>query len=75
MKLIIVIIPIVLLAFIIIYIQSLPKVVNQQTREQCWEYSIKDHEKEIAPERWRVYGEEFKKFDWYKSCLKHSGLE
>lgn len=75
MKLIPLIIILVWVSMVIAYIQTIPMIANQQTRDLCREYANRDHEKEIAPERWRVYGEDFKKFDWYKSCLRHSGLE
>lgn len=45
--------------------------VDETTKTLCMQYALRDHEKEIAPERWKVFGEDFKKFDWYSSCINH----
>lgn len=47
------------------------RVVDQRTKELCRYYANLDHEKELAPDRWKAYGDEFKRFDWYTSCVHH----
>lgn len=49
-----------------------PAKLDQQTIDQCHEYANRDHEKEIAPERYSKLGADFfQKFDWYTSCINH----
>lgn len=46
--------------------------VDDQTSVLCKQYASRDHEKEIAPERYKKLGKEFfDSFDWYSSCLNH----
>lgn len=50
--------------------------VDQRTKELCHEYAIRDHEKELAPERWQWFLDQGinpnTDFDWYQSCLDHT---
>lgn len=46
--------------------------VDDRTKLLCAEYAARDHEKEIAPERYKALGKKFfDEFDWYNSCLDH----
>lgn len=45
--------------------------IDADTARLCREYANRDHEKELAPERWAWKAEEWKNFDWYNSCLDH----
>lgn len=47
------------------------RIVDQRTKDLCRYYANLDHEKELAPDRWKAYGDEFKRFDWYTSCVHH----
>lgn len=47
--------------------------VDERTKELCREYAARDHEKEIAPERYKYLGKEFvDNYDWYTSCINHT---
>lgn len=43
--------------------------IDADTARLCREYANRSHEKEFTPERWAWKAEEWKKFDWYKSCI------
>ena len=46
--------------------------VDERTKELCRIYAARDHEKEIAPERYKLLGKKFiDTYDWYGSCLNH----
>ena len=46
---------------------------EERTAELCMEYAKRDHEKEIAPERYKWLGKKFvDEYDWYGSCIAHS---
>lgn len=48
------------------------RIIDERTKILCKEYAERDHEKEIAPERYKWLGKEFvDSFDWYGSCLDH----
>lgn len=68
------IITIVLFALLIaICAQQKPGDVDDRTKELCREYAARDHEKEIAPERYKALGKKFfDEFDWYTSCINHT---
>lgn len=44
--------------------------VDSETARLCQIYANRDHEKEIAPERWKTMGD-WPQFDWYQSCINH----
>lgn len=53
---------------------------DEATKQLCREYADRDHEMELAPERWQMFKEQGidpnTDFDWYQSCLAHnSGAE
>lgn len=47
----------------------------EKTKKLCREYADRDHEKELAPERWQWFLDRGinpnTDFDWYESCLDH----
>lgn len=45
--------------------------IDENTKELCREYADRNHEKEIAPERWKADHGWIEKFDWYGSCINH----
>ena len=46
------------------------------TKRLCRQYADRDHEKELAPERWQWFIDQGVnlnvEFDWYQSCLAHN---
>ena len=46
------------------------------TKRLCREYADRDHEKELAPERWQWFIDRGinpnTDFDWYQSCIDHN---
>ena len=71
----------IILAYITLLIASLmlmcllhrPIVVDERTQELCREYAARDHEKEIAPERYKWLGKDFvNNYNWYESCINHT---
>jgi hypothetical protein len=54
-----------------------PTEADPRTKQLCREYADRDHEKELAPERWVWLTEQYggspnEKFDWYQSCIDHN---
>lgn len=49
--------------------------IDKRTKELCLWYAMRDHEKELAPERWQWFIEQGVNpnddFDWYTSCINH----
>ncbi len=49
---------------------------EQRTERLCKEYAQRDHEKELAPERWQKFKEQGidpnTHWDWYTSCILHN---
>jgi len=48
--------------------------VDNTTKMLCMEYAKKDHEREIAPERWewlKQFGDPNNVLFFYQSCLNH----
>lgn len=45
--------------------------VDPDTKRLCREYADRDHEKELAPERWAWKKADWQAFDWYTSCINH----
>lgn len=56
-------------SIIVLQTEAIP---DNQTKLLCREYANRDHEKEIAPLRWKLNSHEWKDFDWYKSCIDHN---
>lgn len=52
------------------YFSGPTKIVDARTMELCQWYATRDHQKEIAPERWEKNGK-WEDFDWYTSCINH----
>lgn len=67
-----------LFAVIIVLTKITPKatVADIGTQRLCRWYANRDHEKEIAPERWQWFKDHGidpnKDFDWYQSCIDHT---
>jgi uncharacterized membrane protein len=62
------------IAWFIFLLSKVPVKSNETLlQEQCREYASRDHQKELAPERYAWLGKEFvDNYDWYTSCLNHS---
>jgi hypothetical protein len=54
-------------------ILNLPKskVVDARTKQICMEEAKVDHKRYILEERWERWGDDWKDYDWYKSCIEN----
>jgi len=49
--------------------------IDENTKFLCQQYAERDHQGEIAPERWAKLGAEFfNNYPWYQSCLDHNSI-
>lgn len=66
-----------LLLFIVItFAATHSEYPDEITKTLCKEYAVRDHEKEIARERWLWFTERGinpnTDYDWYQSCINHN---
>lgn len=67
-----------LIVFIVLLVQMPDKEtdVDIGTKKLCRWYADRDHELELAPDRWQWFLDQGidpnTHFDWYKSCINHT---
>lgn len=72
-KMVIVILLFSVVVFFIFSREKKPIEVDSRTKELCAQYAKLNHEKELAPSRYKWLGKEFvDNFDWYQSCINHN---
>lgn len=48
------------------------EISEEQTKLLCWQYAVRNHEKEFVPERWERVKDLWTADQWYQSCINHS---